>query len=242
MLSPITRNRIFGATSPVRGAKRGPRRQNETLVLRLARELVTQGERSAAALWRAEPRTAWLRAPRRRGERERGEGVVDEERVGRRRRRRERKAPLTGGEKGTVDEERGGRRRPGGGAGEEAAVDEERGGRCRGPRRSPRLRWHAGSAAPRSAPGGDRRLRRPPPPPPGSTLPGAHQPRRYSIRAARSSPATLLPEERGERRWDEAAERGREGERGADGGWQGERRRGRGAPAKEEVGVRTGKG
>lgn len=77
---------------------------------------------------------------------------------------------------------------------------------------------------------------------PGSTLPGAHQPRRYSIRAARSSPATLLPEERGERRWDEAAERGREGERGADGGWQGERRRGRGAPAKEEVGVRTGKG
>lgn len=90
--SPITRNRIFGATSPVRGAKRGPRRQNETLVLRLARELVTPGERSAAALWRAEPRTAWLRAPRRRGERgekasstkREWEGVVDGER-GRRR-------------------------------------------------------------------------------------------------------------------------------------------------------------
>lgn len=176
-------------------------------------------------------------APRR----ERGEGVVDEERVGRRRRRRERKAPLTGGEKGTVDEERGGRRRPRGGGGE---------------RRPPSTRREEDAAvglvaAPASAgtPAAPHLDPRPSeiagyddPPPPGSTLPGAHQPRRYSIRAARSSPATLLPEERGERRWDEAAERGREGERGADGGWQGERRRGRGAPAKEEVGVRTGKG
>lgn len=174
------------------------------------------------------------------------------EREGRRRRRRREsgKASSTEREEGAADGGREGHRR----RGERRAPPTGGGGRGRRPPSTRREEDDAVGlvAAPASAgtPAAPHLDPRPaeiagyddPPPPPGSTLPGAHQPRRYSIRAARSSPATLLPEERGERRWDEAAERGREGERGADGGWQGERRRGRGAPAKEEVGVRTGKG